>query len=98
MIVRDFEAVPCTMRKDDPTWRFALASNPLSEGLLLRIATEDGVEGFGYASATPHMGSIAATLKAELELFRPMVVDRDPRQIEAILTELDQAIRGAPQA
>jgi len=86
------------MRKEDPTWRFALASNPLSEGLLLRIATEDGVEGFGYASATPHMGSIATTLKAELELFRPLVVGRDPRQIEAILIDLDRTIRGAPQA
>ena len=37
-------------------------------GTIIRLATEDGVEGFGYASATPHMGSTAATLKAELEL------------------------------
>src|SRR2546422_1107096 len=98
MIIRDFEITPCTMRKEDPTWRFALAASPVSDGHVLRIATDDGAEGFGYASATPHMGSIKETLTAELEFFRPLVVGRDPRTIEAILGVLDRALRGAPQA
>jgi L-alanine-DL-glutamate epimerase-like enolase superfamily enzyme len=96
--VRDFEIEPCTMRKEDPNWRFALGASPVTDGHVLRIATDDGQEGYGYASATPHMGSIQATLKAELELFRPLVVGRDPRAIEAILIELDRCMRGAPQA
>src|SRR5437899_3511333 len=98
MIIRDFEIAPCTMRKEDPTWRFALAASPVSDGHVIRIATDDGMEGFGYASATPHMGSTAGTLKAELDLFRPIVVGKDPRRIEAILAELDRALHGAPQA
>ena len=98
MIVRDFDIHLCTMRKEDPNWRFALGANPVTDGQVLRIATDDGIEGFGYASATPHMGSIQATLQAELELFRPFVIGRDPRGIEAILIELDRCIRGAPQA
>ena len=98
MIVRDFEVVPCPMRKEDPTWRFALAASPVSDGHVLRIASDDGVEGFGYASATPHMGSIKDTLAAELALFRPLVVGRDPRAVEAILAVLDCALQGAPQA
>ena len=98
MIVRDFDIQPCTMRKEDPRWRFALGASPVCEGHIVRIATDDGVEGFGYASAVPHMGSTQGSLKAELELFRPMVVSRDHRQIKAILTELDRVIRGAPQA
>jgi L-alanine-DL-glutamate epimerase-like enolase superfamily enzyme len=65
---------------------------------VVRIATEDGVEGFGYASATPHMGSTKDTLKAELDLFRPLVIGKDARAIEAILKVLDRALRGAPQA
>src|SRR5215471_16726589 len=69
-IIRDFDFEPCTMRKEDPNWRFALGASPVSEGHILRIATADGVEGFGYASAVPHMGSIQGSLKAELELFR----------------------------
>ena len=98
MIVRDFDIHPCTMRKEDPNWRFALGASPVTDGHVLRIAADDGIEGFGYASATPHMGSIQATLQAELELFRPLVIGRDPRGIEAILIELDRCIRGAPQA
>ena len=98
MIIRDFEIAPCTMRKEDPTWRFALAASPVTDGHVLRIATDDGHEGFGYASATTHMGSTKDTLAAELELFRPLVIGRDPRNIEAILIELDKALRGAPQS
>jgi L-alanine-DL-glutamate epimerase-like enolase superfamily enzyme len=98
MIIRDFDVTPCTMRKEDPTWRFALGASPVTDGHIVRIATEDGVEGFGYASATPHMGSIQDTLAAELALFRPLVVGRDPCDIEAILRTLERAMHGAPQA
>jgi L-Ala-D/L-Glu epimerase len=98
MIVREFDLEPCTLRKEDPAWRFALAASPVTEGHVLRIATEDGVEGFGYASATPHMGSIAGTLRAELDLFRPLVLGRDARGVEAIMAALDRSMRGAPQA
>src|ERR1051325_4527041 len=98
MVIREFDVTPCTMRKEDPTWRFALAASPVTDGHVLRIATDDGHEGFGYASATPHMGSTKDTLAAELDLFRSLVVGKDPRSIEAILVELDKALRGAPQS
>ena len=98
MIIRDFEITPCSMRKEDPTWRFALAASPVSDGHVIRIGTDDGAEGFGYASATPHMGSTMDTLKAELEMFRPLVTGKDPHNIEAILVSLDKALHGAPQA
>jgi L-alanine-DL-glutamate epimerase-like enolase superfamily enzyme len=98
MIIRELDIKPCTMRKDDPTWRFALAASPVSEGHVVRIATDDGHEGFGYASATPHMGSTQGSLKAELELFRPLLIGQDARRIEAILVALDRAVHGAPQA
>ena len=64
---------------------FALAASPVTEGQVVRIATDDGHEGFGYASATPHMGSTKATLEAELALFRPLLIGRDASGIEAIL-------------
>lgn len=98
MLIREFDVTPCIMPKEDPNWRFALAASPVSEGHVLRIVTDDGHEGFGYASATPHMGSTKNTLAAELDLFRPLVIDKDPRNIEAILIELDKALRGAPQS
>jgi L-alanine-DL-glutamate epimerase-like enolase superfamily enzyme len=98
MIIRGFDVEPCTMRKEDPAWRFALAASPVTDGHVLRITADDGCEGFGYASATPHMGSTKDTLAAELNLFRPIVIGKDARSIEAILAELDRTLRGAPQA
>jgi L-Ala-D/L-Glu epimerase len=98
MIIKVLDIEPCTMRKEDPAWRFALAASPVTDGHVVRLVSEDGIEGFGYASATPHMGSIAGTLKAELELFRPLVVGHDARGIEALLAALDRSLRGAPQA
>jgi L-alanine-DL-glutamate epimerase-like enolase superfamily enzyme len=98
MLIRDFDIRPCTLRKEDPTWRFALGASPVTDGHVVRIATEDGTEGFGYASATAHMGSTQQTLLAELELFRPLLIGKDHRNIAAILVELDRTLRGAPQA
>src|SRR5215472_14140030 len=98
MLITQFDVEPCTMRKEDPAWRFALAASPVTDGHVVRLVSEDGIEGFGYASATPHMGSTAATLKAELDLFRPLVLGRDARGIEALLHALERSLRGAPQA
>lgn len=98
MIIREFDIQPCVLRKNDPNWRFALGASPTTEGMVVRIASEDGSEGFGYASATAHMGAIAATLRAELEFFRALVVGSDAKGIEPLLAKLDRAMRGAPQA
>jgi L-Ala-D/L-Glu epimerase len=92
----DVEGV--TLRKEDPTWRFALGASPVTEGCLVRLRTDDGCIGEGFATATPHMGAILGTLKAELELFRPVLIGKNPTHIEAILGTLARAIRGAPQA
>jgi len=85
------------MRKEDPTgasrWRRVRSAKGRAPHRERR-----GVEGFGYASATPHMGSTTGTLKAELDLFRPLVIGRDPRSIQAVLLDLDKTLRGAPQA
>ena len=98
MIIKSFEIEPVVLRKEDPTWRFALGASPITDGQIVRLESEDGHQGFGYASSTPHMGAISGTLKAELDLFRPIVVGKDPGRIEAILGELNAAMRGASQA
>src|SRR5262249_40332777 len=80
------------------TWKFALAANPLVEGLILCLRTDAGVEGFGYASSTPHMGSCTEAMRAELEFLLPAIKGMDASNIEASLTKLDRMMRGAHQA
>jgi len=96
--INSVDLEPVTLRKEDPKWRFALGASPLTEGYLVRLKTGDGNVGEGFASAVAHMGAILGTLKAELELFRPILIGKDPTRIEAILAELNRVIRGAPQA
>ena len=95
MIIRDFDARTVVLRKEDPTWKFALGASPVTAGVLLTLQTQDGVVGYGYASATAHMGSIPSTLLAELEHLKSKVVGRDAGDIESILDSLDASLRGA---
>jgi len=98
LIIRDFEIELSVMPKQDPSWRFALGASPVTEGLILRLATEDGSEGYGYAGSSPHMGSMPATMRAELEFFRDAVVGQDASHIASIMNRLDARFRGANQA
>lgn len=96
--ITEFEVVGCTLRKEDPKWQFALGASPVTEGQVVRIATSDGAEGYGYASATAHMGSTKETLAAELAHFKKSVIGKPPSAIELIHRDMDYSLRGAPQA
>ena len=88
MLITGFSTHLSVMRKEDPTWKFALGASPVIEGVILRLTTTDGIVGFGYASAVPHMGSIAAQLDAELKHLEPAVTGRDAGDIESIMDSL----------
>jgi L-alanine-DL-glutamate epimerase-like enolase superfamily enzyme len=98
VIIKNVDLEPVTLRKEDPDWRFALGASPISEGVIIRLVTDDGHAGEGYAASAAHRGAILGTLKAELELFGPILVGKDPTRIESILGALDRAMRGASQA
>jgi L-alanine-DL-glutamate epimerase-like enolase superfamily enzyme len=86
------------MPKKDPKWRFALSANPVSEGWILCLEADGGVRGYGYASATAHMGATFDGLKAELDNFATALTGADPFASAKIRIDLDRRIRGAHQA
>ena len=88
----------CIMRKEDPTWAFALAASPITEGWIVSIHTDGGMTGYGYASATAHMGASMEGIKGTLERLEPILTDRDPTHMAAIRVALDQALSGNNQA
>lgn len=98
MKIASVEIWPCVMPKEDPDWRFALGASPLSEGWIVCITADDGTRGYGYGSATPHMGAGPEGLKAGLETFIPVLEGQDPFNIEAILVELNRHLAGNHQA
>lgn len=80
---------PCVLTKDDPNWKFALGANPTTGGHIVTVTAENGVSGWGYASASPHMGEPMEKLEAALNRFRPIVEGADPAAIHTICAGLD---------
>ncbi|HEY4135024.1 MAG TPA: mandelate racemase/muconate lactonizing enzyme family protein [Alphaproteobacteria bacterium] len=79
-----------SMPKEDPTWRFALGANPLTEGWIVCLSTADGTTGYGYANASAHLGSTVGSLKAVIDRFAPLLVGQDAFDVELVLQTLNQ--------
>jgi L-alanine-DL-glutamate epimerase-like enolase superfamily enzyme len=98
MIVARVLLEPCVMRKADPKWRFALGANPVTEGVVVTLVADNGVRGYGYGSATPHMGATRESLMAALTRFTPLVTGRDCWAIEEVMQLLERDCAGQHQA
>ena len=98
MKIARVELTPCVLRKEDPKWRFALGASPVTEGVVVALTNENGVSGYGYGSATPHMGATQESLQAALERFAPLISGRDSFAIEEISQLLDRDLAGHNQA
>jgi L-alanine-DL-glutamate epimerase-like enolase superfamily enzyme len=91
------EILPCHMPQSDPKWRFSIHANRVSKGWLVEITASDGTVGYGYASATRHMGASSEGLKGILDDFARLLIGRDPFDIEGILFTLDHHLKGTNQ-
>lgn len=89
---------PCVLHKQDPNWRFARGASPTTEGVIVTLTGEDGTEGYGYASATPHMGATRETLFAALKDFFPVLKGQDSFEIARLMQVLDRMLAGHHQA
>ena len=98
MEITNIKMEPCILKKDDPTWRFALGASPVSEGLIVSIETDNNLTGFGYASATAHMGASLEGLTGTLEKLVPHINKHDPLSMTAIRRDMDRALLGNNQA
>lgn len=98
MKIAKVEILPCDMPQSDPEWRFSIHANRVSKGWLAAITADDGTVGYGYASATKHMGASSEGLKGVLDDFAKLLVGRDPFDIEGTLAALDHHLKGMNQA
>ena len=71
---------------------------PYFTGLARRDQRDDGTVGYGYASATKHMGASSEGLKGVLDDFNRLLIGRDPLDIEVIMADLNHHLTGANQA
>lgn len=98
MKITDIHLEPCILRKEDPNWQFALGASPITEGLIVSIDTDAGLTGYGYASATAHMGASMEGLTGTLERLIPHVKEHDATAMASIRVTMDRALSGNNQA
>jgi L-alanine-DL-glutamate epimerase-like enolase superfamily enzyme len=98
MKIASVRLAPCVLRKQDPNWRFARGAHPATEGVIVTLACENGTEGYGYASATPHMGATQQTLMAALEHFAVFLRGTNSFEVARIMGVLDRDLEGNNQA
>ena len=98
MNISEINLEDCILRKEDPEWRFALGAKPTTEGVIVSIKTEEGLIGYGYASATPHMGSNLESLNGTLLRLIPFIKEHDTTQMSSIRIMMERMIQGNNQA
>ena len=87
MIITSVEFEPCVMSLEDKSWTFALGTFSSSRGSIVRLRSDDGHVGYGYANSSPHMGSTFESLPAELEHFKPHVPGKAAPENREILPQ-----------
>jgi L-Ala-D/L-Glu epimerase len=92
MHIRRAEIIESVMPKEDRHWRFALGGTAASEGFVLRLTADDETEGLGYCASAFHYGVSIGGLRSALEAFIPHLIDRDPFDVEPIMSELDHVL------
>lgn len=66
-----------------------------AENVLVRIETDDGAVGWGEAASAPGMtGDTLESLVAAVLFFAPVLLGRDPQDIEGAMTAMDRRMYG----
>lgn len=71
----------------------------VARGLLVKVATEAGVEGFGYSDLFPRTGEMPQTAQHVIEaVLKAKVIGRELEELARIRADIDHALTGNPRA
>jgi L-alanine-DL-glutamate epimerase-like enolase superfamily enzyme len=71
----------------------------VARGLLVKVITDDGVEGYGYSDLFPRTGETPETARHVIEtVLKPKVVGRELEELSRIRANIDQMLTGHPRA
>jgi len=94
MKITNVEITPVILRKDDMAWRFASGGGGESKGCTIRLTTDEGFVGLGYAGAAPHHGVPLGGLQEAMETYGRVVQGLDPFDTAQIMVLLDRTLHG----
>ena len=71
----------------------------VARGLLVKVVTDDGVEGYGYSDLFPRTGETPETARHVIEtILKPKVVGRELEELRRIRADIDHVLTGHPRA
>ena len=71
----------------------------VARGLLVKVITDDGVEGYGYSDLFPRTGETPETARHVVEdILKPKVIGRELEALARIRADLDHLLTGNPRA
>jgi L-Ala-D/L-Glu epimerase len=71
----------------------------VARGLLVKVITDDGVEGYGYSDLFPRTGETPETARHVIEtILKLKVVGRELEELRRIRADIDQVLTGHPRA
>jgi L-alanine-DL-glutamate epimerase-like enolase superfamily enzyme len=76
------------MPKEDPFWRFALGARPNLKALVLRLSTDSGLAGYGFAAEIPHLGYDFQDVREALLRMANMLEGSDARERGPLMERL----------
>ena len=95
MKITDVRVVHKTLRYKQE-FHLALASLRQADVCFIIVDTDEGISGIGYAPGTAPVfaGELPESIQAIVtNLFRPLLIGKDPANIEEILYEIDKSAR-----
>jgi len=76
-----------------PNWKLALGSVVKSEGIFVKISTDEGIDGWGYTAPPLFQGEVRDGVRSVIEKhFAPYLLGQDPFDVEKIVVGLDRII------
>jgi L-Ala-D/L-Glu epimerase len=70
----------------------------VARGILAKVVTNTGVEGYGYADLFPRTGETPETALHAIDILKPKVVARDLEELVRIRADIHHMLTGNPRA
>src|SRR4030095_9518312 len=71
----------------------------VARGLLVKVMTDGGMEGYGYSDLFPRTGETPETARHAIEdILKPKVIGRELEELARIRADLDRTLTGQPRA
>jgi L-alanine-DL-glutamate epimerase-like enolase superfamily enzyme len=70
----------------------------VARGVLAKVVTDTGIEGYGYADLFPRTGETPETARHAIDILKPKVVGQELEELVRIRADIDHMLTGNPRA